>query len=167
MKSFLRLAIISAILLGAAAIPARADSGATLSYALTGPVSATWTMSQDPTTLFPKDGIAFVVDVPDLVVGGAATPDMIVFFSLGDMGGVNSVTDAIPDLIGPELYTGSETNPVMLTGIFNLINSDTGAAEVLTVKKKAMPEPGTLLLLSAGLLVVAGFKRKSLLAPVR
>jgi hypothetical protein len=167
MKSFLRLAVVSAILLGAAAIPARADSGATLSYTLTGPVSATWTMSQDPTTLFPTDGIAFVVDVPDLVVGGAATPDMIVFFSLGDMGGVNSVTDAIPDLIGPQLYTGSETNPVMLTGIFNLINSDTGAAEVLTVKKQAMPEPGTLLLLSAGLLVVAGFKRKSLLAPVR
>jgi hypothetical protein len=91
MKSFLRLAVVSAILLGAAAIPARAESGATLSYTLTGPVSATWTMSQDPTTLFPTDGIVFVVDVPDLVVGGAATPDMIVFFSLGDMGGVTAL----------------------------------------------------------------------------
>jgi hypothetical protein len=70
-------------------------------------------------------------------------------------------------LIGPQLYTGSETNPVMLTGTFNLINTDGGGTEVLTVKNQSMPEPGTLLLLSAGLLVVAGFKRKSLLAPVR
>jgi hypothetical protein len=167
MKSFLRLAIISAILLGAAAIPARADSGATLSYTLTGPLSATWTMSQDPTTFISEDGIAFAVAVPDLVVGGSATPDLVVFFSLGDMGGVNSVTDAIPDLTGPQLYTGSETNPVMLTGTFNLINTDGGGTEVLTVKNQSMPEPGTLLLLSAGLLVVAGLKRKSSLAPAR
>jgi hypothetical protein len=161
----LRLAIISAILLGAAAIPARADSGATLSYTLTGPISASWTMSQDPTALFPTTDVGFLVFVPNLVVGGEKTPDFIGFFNTLDMGGINSATDAIPDLIGPQVYKNGENNPIMLIGTFDFIDAN-GAAEVLTVKNKAMPEPGTLLLLSAGLLAV-GWKRKNLLAPVR
>ena len=165
MKNILRFAILSVILLGAAVIPARADSGATLSYELSGPISASWTMSQNPTVLFPESGIAFLVNVPDLVVGGSSTPDLIAFFNLeGDEGGLNSATDAIPDFTGPQLYTGDETTPFMLTGTFNLFDTINGGTEVLTVK--VVPEPGTLLLLSAGILVVA-WKRKGGLAPVR
>jgi hypothetical protein len=165
MKSILRFAILSAILLGAAVIPARADSGATLSYDLSGPISASWTMSQNPTVLFPESGIAFLVNVPDLVVGGSSTPDFIAFFNLeGDEGGLNSATDAIPDFTGPQLYTGNENNPTMLTGNFDLFNAVNGGTEVLTVK--VVPEPGTLLFLSTGILLIA-WKRKGAPAPVR
>jgi hypothetical protein len=50
-----------------AALPAKADSGATLNYNLSGgPVTASWTVSQDPTPFFVEDGTVFAVNSTDL-----------------------------------------------------------------------------------------------------
>ena len=53
MNRTLKLGALLAIVTVCAALPAKADSGATLDYTLSGgPVAASWTTSQDPTPFF-------------------------------------------------------------------------------------------------------------------
>ncbi|MGB7754106.1 MAG: PEP-CTERM sorting domain-containing protein [Candidatus Acidiferrales bacterium] len=160
MNRTLKLGALLAIVTIFAAIPAKADSGATLDYTLSGgPVSASWTMSQDPTPFFVEDGTSFAINSTDLIVGGMPVDDIICFFSLSDLGGMNTVT-YIPDLYGAQLYSGPEASPTMLTGTFYFTGA-TGDAYTLNVTNA--PEPMTWLLLASGLAALA-LKRKKLLA---
>jgi hypothetical protein len=161
MNRTLKLGALLAIVTIFAALPAKADSGATLDYTLSGgPVSASWTMSQDPTPFFVEDGTVFAVNSTDLIVGGLPVDDIICFFNLSDWGGVNSVT-YLPDLVGAQLYSGPEASPTMLTGTFYLTDEQTGNCYTLNVTNA--PEPMTWLLLASGLAALA-LKRKKLLA---
>lgn len=145
------------VISGFVAVPVHADSGNTLKFDLSAPVSATWTMAQDPGPIFSESGVAFSVFVPDLLIGTTPTPDIISFFNNpGDMGGLNSVLGEIPELTGPQVYSGSEFNPTMSIGVFKLFEDD-GTPVTLTVSE--VPEPTTLVLVGSGLLAVA-LKRK-------
>jgi hypothetical protein len=89
---------------------------------------------------------------------------MIVFFSSADLGGLNSVFSNLPDLSGAQLYSGSESDPTLLTGVFELWNLDGGGWYTLTATSASatVPEPSILLMLVAGLLFVGvGFKRRA------
>jgi len=90
--------------------------------------------------------------------------DTIVFFNSADLGGLNSVFSCLPDLIGPQLYTGSESDPTFLTGVFELFDINTGVEYTLTAcETPAMPEPSTVLMLVSGLALVGlGYRRRSL-----
>src|SRR5580704_15879806 len=124
MKRTLKLGALLAIVTIFSALPAKADSGQTLDYTLSGgPVSASWTMSQDPDPFFVEDGTAFAVYSSNLNVGGWPVDDIICFFSLGDLGGMNTVS-YIPDLYGAQLYSGPEDSPTMLTGLFYLTDAN-------------------------------------------
>src|ERR1700691_3140810 len=79
MNRTLKLGALLAIVTVFAALPAKADSGATLDYTLSGPVTASWTMSQDPTPFFVEDNVAFAVNSTDLIVGNTAVDDIICF----------------------------------------------------------------------------------------
>jgi hypothetical protein len=157
MKKSLAFASFLAVFSLFAVAPAHADSGATLTFNLSGPISATWTMSQNPTPIFSETGVEFAVSVSDLVTDSMPTPDIIVFFNdPGDMGGLNTVMDEFPELVGPQVYLGDESAPTMLTGVFAL-REENGTPVTLTVTRA--PEPTTLLLLCMGLVVI-GLKRK-------
>ena len=70
MNRTLKLGALLAIVTIFAALPAKADSGATLDYNLSGgPVTASWTMSQDPDPFFVEGGTAFAVNSTNLIVG--------------------------------------------------------------------------------------------------
>ena len=98
----------------------------------------------------------------DLVVDGTSMSDTIVFFNSSDLGGLNSVFDALPDLGGPQLYSGNESDPTLLTGVFSLYDLETGASYTLTANAVPAPEPTTVLMLMAGLFAVGmGLKRRS------
>jgi hypothetical protein len=158
MNRTLKLGALLAIVTVCAALPAKADSGATLDYTLSGgPVAASWTMSQDPTPFFVEDNVAFAVNSTDLIVGNTAVDDIICFFNTGDLGGMNTVT-YIPDLYGAQLYSGPEASPTMLTGTF-YFTDETGDCYTLNVTNA--PEPMTWLLLASGLAALA-LKRKKL-----
>jgi hypothetical protein len=86
--------------------------------------------------------------------------DIICFFNLSDTGGVNSVADSLPDLIGAQLYTDPEGSPTMLTGVFYLTDAN---GDSYTLNVTQAPEPMTWLLLASGLAALA-LKRKKLLA---
>jgi hypothetical protein len=160
MNRILKLGALLAIFTIFAALPAKADSGATLDYTLSGgPVSASWTMSQDPTPFFVEDGTAFAVNSTNLIVAGWPVDDIICFFNLSDSGGMNTVT-YIPDLYGAQLYSGPEDSPTMLTGMFHLTDAN---GDCYTLNVTNAPEPMTWLLLACGLAALA-LKRKKLLA---
>jgi hypothetical protein len=162
MKAALKFAAMLAVFLFLSALPANADSSGTMTYTLSGPTTASFTiaMSSGPSW---SDGVAFTMEPVDLTVDGTSMTDTIVFFSSADLGGLNSVFSCLPDLIGPQLYTGSESDPTFLTGVFELFDISTGVEYTLTAcETPAMPEPSTVLMLVSGLALVGlGFKRRS------
>jgi hypothetical protein len=124
-----------------AARPAKADSGQTLDYTLSGgPIPASCSMSQDPTLFYVEEGTVFAVNSTGLIVSDSAVDDIICFFDLSDLGGVNSLT-YLPDLLGVQLYTGPEDSPTMLTGTFYFSGSLTNESYTLNVTPA--PDPTT------------------------
>lgn len=109
--------------------------------------------------MYVEDGIAFAVNSTNLIVAGWPVDDIICFFNLSDLGGMNTVT-YIPDLYGAQLYSGPEDSPTMLTGLFYLTDAN---GDCYTLDVTQAPEPMTWLLLASGLAALA-LKRKKLLA---
>jgi hypothetical protein len=104
MNRILKLGALFALVTIFAALPAKADSGQTLDYTLSGgPITASWSMSQDPTPFYVDEGTVFAVNSTDLIVSDNSVDDIICFFNLSDLGGVNSVSDYLPDLVGVQL----------------------------------------------------------------
>jgi PEP-CTERM motif-containing protein len=163
MKATLKFAAMFAVFLFLSALPANADSSGTMTYTLSGPNTASFTISMGSGPAWADDGTAFTMDPLNLMVDGTPMTDTIVFFNSSDLGGLNSVFSCLPDLIGPQLYTGSESDPTLLTGVFELFDINTGAEYTLTAcETSAMPEPSTVLMLVSGLALVGlGLKRRS------
>jgi hypothetical protein len=165
MKATLKLAAALTALLFLSALPAKADSSSeTMTYTISGPTTASFTISMSSGPGWSEDGTAFTMDPSNLTVDGTSMTDTVVFFNSSDLGGLNSVFSCLPDLIGPQLYTGSESDPTFLTGVFQLIDMETGASYTVTATEQcsSVPEPSTVLMLVSGLLVVGlGFKRRS------
>ncbi len=125
------------------------------------------------TLIFGCGGSFGFIDLP-VTLNGSALPNAEVDFSDIAYGGgmviqtdgswlVNLVVE--PDLA--QLYTGSLTNPTMLTGNFSLLNvscpgclpTELDGAFSLNV---STPEPNSLLLLSISILGLAGLRLKKL-----
>jgi hypothetical protein len=156
MKSILKCGALLAALIVASALPAHADSGDTLDFNLSGPITASWTMDSNPTPFWSESGYAFAVNTTDLVVNGTPVTDFLCFFNINDEGGLNSSV-ALDDLYGPQVYSGDESDPTFITGTYYFTSWPAGNQEVLTITQA--PEPASLLLLASGL-VALGLKRK-------
>ncbi|HEY0701957.1 MAG TPA: PEP-CTERM sorting domain-containing protein [Candidatus Acidoferrales bacterium] len=157
MKNILKGGALLVAFVFLAVLPAHADSGDTYQFDMSGPVTASWTMSENPTPYYYEEGTVFLVEAPDLVVDGVADgSDILCFFSLGDLGGLNSV-NLLPDFFGQQVYSGDESAPTFTTGTYYFTMSGTNAIETLTIAQA--PEPGTILLLCSGLAAI-GLKRK-------
>jgi hypothetical protein len=164
MKATLKLAAALTALLFLSALPAKADSSSeTMTYTISGPTTASFTISISSGPSWSDDGTAFTMDPISLTVDGSSMTDTIVFFNSSDLGGLNSIFSYLPDLMGAQLYTGSESDPTFLAGVFELQDMDTGAwYRVTACETPAMPEPSTMLMLVSGLALVGlGFKRRS------
>jgi hypothetical protein len=164
MKVATRFVILLAALFLLSAGCVKADSGQCVNYTLSGPTSASFTITMDAAPAFSGPGYYFTASPANLIVGGTSMSDMIVFFSSADLGGLNSVFSNLPDLSGAQLYSGSESDPTLLTGVFELWNLDGGGWYTLTATSASatVPEPSILLMLVAGLLFVGvGFKRRA------
>jgi hypothetical protein len=157
MKNVFKCGALVAAFVFLAVLPARADSGDTYQFTMTGPVTASWTMSENPTPYYYEEGIVFLAEAPDLMVDGTSdSSDILCFFNVGDLGGLNSI-NLLPDFFGPQIYSGDESAPTFMTGTYYFTMG--GTDEIETLQITPAPEPCTILLLGSGLAAL-GLKRK-------
>jgi len=162
MKFVAKFLTVAALMLFSVAT-AKADSGQTVNYTLTGANTASFTVAMNPTPQFSENNYYFTANPINLIVDGTSESDTLVFFSSSDLGGLNSVFSSLPDLVGFQLYSGSESGPTLLTGVFSLWDLDGSGWYTLTASAASVPapEPSTVLMLVSGLFTVGlGFKRR-------
>lgn len=75
-------------------------------------------------------------------------------------------TSTMLALLGPQLYSGPESAPTMLTGTFELFDAYSGAPISLTVSAVAVPEPATWGTMILGLGMAGATLRRRRKAPV-
>jgi hypothetical protein len=162
MKLAAKFLTVAALMLFSVAT-VKADSGQTVNYTLTGANTASFTISMNSAPEFSQNNYFFTANPINLIVDGTSESDTLVFFSSADLGGLNSVFSSLPDLAGFQLYSGSESDPTLLTGVFKLWDLDGSGWYTLTANAAGVPapEPSTVLMLVSGLFAVGlGFKRR-------
>ena len=162
MKLAVKFFTVAALMLFSV-VTAKADSGQTVTYNLTGANTASFTIEMNSTPQFSGNNYFFTANPINLIVDGTSESDTLVFFSSADLGGLNSVFSSLPDLAGFQLYSGSESDPTLLTGVFKLWDLDGSGWYTLTATAAGVPapEPATVLMLVSGLFAVGlGFKRR-------
>lgn len=148
------------VLLGLVVVPARAD--VMYSFGAFGS-TATFSLPNNPTPSSPGSDYFQINNVLINISGIGTVVENIDFFDSAGMGGAGDTTgDA---LHGPVLFSGSLTDPTMLTGMFALSGSVTpdpdGPVQVsgtldATAVTPPVPEPSSGLLFFTGIGAIAG-----------
>ncbi len=140
----------------------RASADTLLTYTFTGATSATFELPVNPTVTNGMLGVAFEVTPINLMINGVASNDFLVFYNAafgGAFGAFSSGSSFDLSLAGPQLYSGPETSPTMLTiatgmPLTNFMGG-TPAGTITTGTPTGTPEPSGLALLAAGLLALS------------
>ncbi|MGA9889134.1 MAG: PEP-CTERM sorting domain-containing protein [Candidatus Acidiferrales bacterium] len=153
---------------------AKADGVSELSCVLSGPVSASFILPVNP-TVAPGNfflGIGFQVDVTDLVLDGKPADYSFKFFSSVWQGGLSILDQPqsfnLISLVNLQLYRGPESSPTMLDvpGKIHLLDalSDSNYTLTITPVSTPAPEPSSVLLLGAGIVVLVLIRQRSVRA---
>jgi hypothetical protein len=177
MKRILQFAVMAMMLVAFSATSAKADG--TFVYTLTQQGSstplATWDMPLNPTPSCDfsppgpcfTSGDAFFFTTQVSIEGGAPVTDTLVFLNTTPMNvDLNDFSFLIPELTGPQLYTGDESNPTMIipaSGFFTLVDDGSNGVSgtVYTLDVAQTPEPATVLLFTSGLVALGIRKRRT------
>lgn len=146
--------IATAAALAAAAAAAQA---ATYNFALTGDYTASWQLQSTVVPDDVADGLAFFLfDVTGNFPGSAIGVADLTFWH-ADIGGGIEIYDfygytTLVSTDGPQLYTGSESNPTFSLGTFSLTEFQGSGTYTLTISDvAAVPEPTSIALMLGGL----------------
>jgi hypothetical protein len=136
----------------------------TLQFTLAGPVSASFELSSSPFVNAGDfgSGAGFKLAAPDLMVNGAAAAsDFLAFYNTSLLGGFGifaSASNPVVHLIGPQIYSGTESNPIFSPGTFSFTAFPNGTAPftltVTDLSSVSTPEPSVTVLLAVGLVMV-------------
>jgi hypothetical protein len=156
-------------------ITAHAASFQDFSFSLDGGPAVTFTLDPTaPSIVLFGVGVAYnPVTFSDGTTGNFVEftePSVEALESMGpaDFGIINAANFE-ENFVGPQLYTGSESDPIFNPGTYNLIGDDftkTPATETLTLtigSPPAVPEPSSMVLFGTGVLGCAGAVRRRFL----
>jgi hypothetical protein len=157
-RSFRILSILSSLIFLTAGV---ASADTILSYSLSGPTSATFELPVNPTVLSSSvaDGVFEVLPI-NLIINGVASSDHLAFFNAATGGGLEAFScESCPldiNLLGPQLYSGTEGMPTMLSLNAVLVNDfDTGEpAGTLSASPVSTPEPSVAAMTVFGILTI-------------
>lgn len=150
------------------ALAAGAANAELYNFTITGDYTASWQMDSMPTPEVSAPGEGFIViDVPGSFAGAVSPIVDLIFYSAAAGGGMG-IEDyweglALLTADGPQLFSGTETNPVFNVGSYALTEYMGSGNYTLTISPvSAVPEPAALAMMLAGLgLVGAAARRKS------
>ena len=151
-------------------LSAGAANAALYNFTLTGGYTASWQLDSAPAPDVTSTGEGFILwDVEgfnDALLGVAD----ITFYNIAIGGGLG-IEDFYGDEVllvadGPQLYTGSESNPVFSLGTFVLTEFLGTQTYILTISQVGagggtdVPEPATGALLLGGIAVMAALRKR-------
>jgi hypothetical protein len=135
----------------------------------------TFSLPSSPTPDQSFDLLLFTVNNVAVDVNGTPANYFISFFPESNFGGLCITTDdttcfgdgSILNQTDPQLYTGSEAIPTFSLGTFSLTNTGVNTFSSnftldITSSETPIPEPSSLLMLSTGVLGLAGAIRRKL-----
>jgi len=160
MKRFLLVAGLLAVGLFLPVKPAKANS---LNFAVSGLAgTANFNLLSAPTVASFTAGQDFLVNVNNGTVdlfgyAYSVPPFTLEFSNLSAGGGFGLVVPVLGylQLTGAQMFTGTDSNPILSTGIFHLSYQTT-----VTVTSVSVPEPATILLLGLGLVGLGIFRKR-------
>lgn len=160
MKSFRSfVAALLCSVFGALALPAHAIPLLFTFDATTGP-DLQFFIDSRPTPTQAFSNLFRINDVDAVVDGVPSELALIRFFDQPSGGGFNASLGAslVFNVKGPALFTGSPSDPIFLTGIYEMQGYVSGRDSGGTVTITAIPEPGSLALLGLGLAGLAAMR---------
>jgi hypothetical protein len=157
MNKYCRVLLLVSTLLFIAVGMASAD---TLSYNFSGAVSASFELPVNPIPTVVDPGFGFQVTPINLIINGVTSNDFLVFYNADPVTGGGGVLGAFScgtcvdfSFTGPQLYSGPESSPTMLSLAGITLNDGVTGDPVGTIS--TTPEPAALVLLTVGILSLA------------
>jgi hypothetical protein len=169
-KAMNKLCLLAA---SAAILSVSAPSHAVLlNFTISGDYSASFQLDSNPTPDDFSSGTSFTLwDVPGFPDAAFGIADLE-FWNASSMGGL-TITDfwggglTLFDATGTQLYSGPESAPTFIAGVYSLTELGGGGTYRLTIAAPGIPEPAVWAMMIAGFGVAGAAMRRRPVAQIR
>jgi hypothetical protein len=142
-------------------VPACAANAAAYVFTVTGPNTASFTLNSSPTPDATGTGFFTVQNVPGTYNGTGVTFGQLTFFASGVASGGFFASGTALNLEGPQLFTGTLTNPTFSLGTFTLDDGNfTHPTYTLLITNGPVPEPATWAIMLLGFAAIGLSSRR-------